>query len=228
MNSNNGTASIVEKLKEWGSCDIADGLSKLGHIHGGFLEGLTLYSPQFQSGETKIVGPAMTVKFAPKSDKDAPKVKGNYIDQISKGAVVFISQPIPHVNACYGGLMSLRAQYLGAVGVVIDGRLRDLQEHRSLCFPIFARGVGTTAGGAVCFPSEINVPVTLQSSIQEATINPGDYVIADQDGVVILPMELAEKVLEVIPAIVEADQRSAEAIRGGMTVQEAFATYRGK
>lgn len=40
------------------------------------------------------------------------------------------------INACYGGLMSNRAKYLGAVGTVIDGRLRDLQEHRDLEFPV--------------------------------------------------------------------------------------------
>lgn len=111
-----------------------------------------MYSPVFQAGPTKIIGQAFTVKFAPKADEIAPRLKGNYVsitnliegatwltdpqvDQIPKGAVVFISQPAPHVNAVYGGLMSLRAQALGAAGVVIDGRLRDLQEHRDLGFP---------------------------------------------------------------------------------------------
>ncbi|KAF7532984.1 hypothetical protein G7054_g7469 [Neopestalotiopsis clavispora] len=222
------TASIIERLQKWSSCDVADGLSKLGHVHGGFLEGLTMYSPHFQNGPTRIIGPAMTVKFAPKSDQKAPKLQGNYIDQLPKGAVVFISQPAPHINACYGGLMSLRAKYLDAAGVIIDGRLRDLQEHQDIKFPVFARGVGTTAGGAVCFPSELNVPVSLQSSIQEATVQPGDFIIADQDGVVCLPAELAEKVLDVIPAIASADEKCAKAIKEGMSVQEAFAMYRGK
>jgi regulator of RNase E activity RraA len=70
--------------------------------------------------------------------------------------------------------------------------------------------------------------VSLQSSIQEATVQPGDFIIADQDGVVCLPAELAEKVLDVIPAIASADEKCAKAIKEGMSVQEAFATYRGK
>ncbi|KAF4305608.1 hypothetical protein GTA08_BOTSDO07347 [Botryosphaeria dothidea] len=207
---------------------ISDGLSKLEHVHGGFPEGLAMYSPAYRAGNTKIVGHAFIVKFASKADTAAPKVKGNYIDQIPKRAVVFISQPAPHINACYGGLMSLRAKYLGASGVVIDGSLRDLQEHRSLEFPLFARGTGNTAGSAICFPSETDVPVKLQSSIQEAVINPGDYIIADLDGVVCLPQGLAEKVLEIVPGIVAVDERCAEAIKNGMTVEEAFKTYRGK
>lgn len=80
----------------------------------------------------------------------------------------------------------------------------------------------------MCFPSEVNVPVKLQSSIQNAIVNPSDYIIADQDVVVALPSELAEKVLELIPGIVDADEKAAEAIRGGMSVQVAFKTSRGK
>ena len=57
------------------------------------------------------------------------------IDTIPEGAVVFISSPsIP--NAVYGGLMSTRAKYSGAVGTVIDGRFRDIDEHRDLDFPV--------------------------------------------------------------------------------------------
>jgi len=55
---------------------------------------------------------------------------------VPRGAVVFISQPPPQVNAVYGGLMTLRVQALGAAGVVIDGRVCDLGEHRALGFPV--------------------------------------------------------------------------------------------
>lgn len=55
---------------------------------------------------------------------------------VPPGAVIVISQPLPQVNAVYGGLMTLRAQALGAVGVVIDGRVRDLGEHRALKFAV--------------------------------------------------------------------------------------------
>ncbi|GMF80376.1 unnamed protein product [Aspergillus oryzae] len=173
-----------------------------------------MYSPQFQAGETKIVGQAMTVKFVPKSDVSSPKVQGNY--------------PLPHVNAVYGGLMTLRAQALNATGVVIDGRVRDLNEHRALNFPLFAKSVGTTAGGEVCRPSEVNVPVRLNSENQDAWINPGDYIIADLNGVVRLPQELAEQVLDAIPAIADADAKCAEAIKAGRSVEDAFREFRGR
>lgn len=58
------------------------------------------------------------------------------VDQVPRNAVVFISQPTPHINACYGGLMSEGLKFLGAAGVVIDGAFRDLQEHRDLGLPV--------------------------------------------------------------------------------------------
>ncbi|PLB44935.1 RraA-like protein [Aspergillus steynii IBT 23096] len=208
--------TIIEQLQKWGACDVADGLSKLNHPNGGFLEGLTMYSPDFQAGETKLIGQAFTVKFVPKSDVGAPKVSGNYIDKTPPSSVVFISQPPPQVNAVYGGLMTLRAQKLGAAGVIIDGRL-------------FAKSVGTTAGGEVCRPSEVNVPVRLHSSDQpNAWVRPGDYLIADLNGVVCLPQEMAEQVLDLIPGIAAADEKCAEGIRAGRSVEEVFREFRGR
>jgi regulator of RNase E activity RraA len=94
---------------------------------------------------------------------------------------------------------------------------------------IFAKGIGTTAGGEVCRPSEVNVPVQLHSNIQteSTTVNPGDYTVADLDGVVCIPKNLLDKVLEFVPSIVENDSKCAEAIGEGMSIEEAFKRYRG-
>ncbi|KAL8850525.1 MAG: hypothetical protein Q9221_004573 [Calogaya cf. arnoldii] len=94
-----------------------------------------MYSPNHQDS-TKVVGRAFTVKYVPKSDETAVNFEGHYIDQVPPGSVVFISAPEGTVNALYGGLMSCRAQYLGAAGTVVDGRLRDLSEHRQLSYPV--------------------------------------------------------------------------------------------
>ncbi|KAF3047379.1 hypothetical protein E8E11_009505 [Didymella keratinophila] len=76
-------ASITQRLKEWSSCDISDGLVELGHQYEGHLDGLTMYSPGLQT-EAKIIGPAYTGKFVPNSHADAPKPKGNYVCCILK------------------------------------------------------------------------------------------------------------------------------------------------
>ena len=109
-----------------------------------------MWSPHRQEGSTKIVGPAYTAQYA-LIDDPAPKVTEHYVSQqhrdlglfdqiqidgIPPGAVVFISSPPNVPNAVYGGLMSTRAQYSQAAGTVVDGRIRDVQEHRDLQFPV--------------------------------------------------------------------------------------------
>ena len=72
------------------------------------------------------------------------------------------------------------------------------------------------------------MPIRFSSPDQEAYIRPGDYIIADIDGVVVVPGDLVEKVLEVISGIVAADEKCAEAIKNGRSVQEAFKEFRGR
>lgn len=93
---------------------------------------------------------------------------------------------------------------------------------------MFAKGVGTTAGGEVCRPLEVNVPVQLNSPHYEAWINPGDYIVGDLNGVVCVPSKLARDVLDAVPKIVEADERCAVGIRAGRTVAEVFKEFHGK
>ena len=78
--------------------------------------------------------------------------------------------------------------------------------------------------------SEVNVPVYLHSDIQKAvsTINSGYYIIDDLDGVGGCLKELVEKVLDVIPGIKAADQKCADAVKGGKSAEEVFATFRGR
>ncbi|CAK7221736.1 hypothetical protein SBRCBS47491_004628 [Sporothrix bragantina] len=218
---------IVEQLAKFTACDVADALLKLKHPNGGFLAGITLWSPERQAGPTKIVGPVYTVKYALQSDP-AEKVKGHYIDTIPSGAVVFISSPVTP-NAVFGGLMSTRAQYRGAVGTVIDGRLRDLQEHRDLGYPVFARDVSTTAPQEVAKVVGVDVPVHFTGTHeQDVTINPGDYVVADLNGVVVLPKDLAAQAIPLMQPQVNADEQMAAAIKEGMSFVEASKKFRGK
>lgn len=71
-------------------------------------------------------------------DESAPKPTTHFVDGVKKDAVVFVSQPRGYYAACWGGLMSTRAQKLGARGVIIDGNFRDTNEHRGLNFPVSA------------------------------------------------------------------------------------------
>ncbi|RFU29409.1 hypothetical protein B7463_g6923, partial [Scytalidium lignicola] len=205
-------------------CDISDALLALKYPNGGFLADIILWSPQRQDGTTRIVGPAYTVQYVPKGSQTLTN-QGHYIDSIPAGAVVFISSP-KTVNAVYGGLMSHRAHVSGAAGTVVDGRIRDLQEHRDLGYPVFARDIGTAAPYEVVAVSGTNVPVKLRSDEQDVTINPGDYIIGDLNGVVCLPRELAEKVAARLAPQAEADRLVALDLLAGVKFAEASKKHR--
>ncbi|KAF2103189.1 RraA-like protein [Rhizodiscina lignyota] len=217
---------IVEELKKFTTCDVSDALIKLKYPHGGFLPDITMFSPQRMDGDCKIVGPAYTVRYVRKTYDFEPSPTEHYIDGVPKGAVVFLSTPAGTVNAVYGGLMSTRAKACGAVGSVIDGRVRDLQEHRGLNYPIFAKSVGTPPPTEVVRVAEVNGTVRFQNEGMDVPINAGDYIIGDLNGVVCLPRELAKKALELMPSQLEADEKMAEDILSGLTYTEAANKHR--
>ncbi|KAK1763920.1 RraA-like protein [Phialemonium atrogriseum] len=215
---------VVRALRNYSTCDVSDALCKLNVPNGGFLAGITMWSPQRQDGPTRMVGTAYTVKYVPVDDP-APSYPTHYIDSVPEGSVIFVSTPnIP--NAVFGGLMGARACASKAAGAVIDGRFRDLQEQRDLTFPVFARDVGTAPPKELVRVVEVNVPVKLQSSEQDITINPGDYLMGDLNGVVVIPKDLAQKTLPLMRKQVEADSNMAVEINMGVTFTEAAKKFR--
>lgn len=124
--------------------------------------------------------------------------------------------------------MSTRAKYSNVAGTIVDGRMRDLQEHRDLDYPVFAKDVGTTAPQELLRVSEVNVPVRLQCEEQEAVVCPGDYLIGDLNGVICLPQGLAEKAVMLMESQVEADKRIKRDLEGGRPFAESSREQRAK
>ncbi|KAL9087864.1 MAG: hypothetical protein Q9165_006426 [Trypethelium subeluteriae] len=85
------TKTIVKALESFTTCDVSDALLKLKIPHGGFLAGLTMWSPKRQEGPAKIIGPAYTVKYVRKNQENEPKPSGHYVS---------LQEPFP-VKASY-------------------------------------------------------------------------------------------------------------------------------
>ena len=105
---------------------IGDALVKLKYPNGGFLDGLKMLS---QGPQGQAFGPAITVQMVEMSDKTSPTPDQHFVDYNQDGSIMYIQQPKGLPSACWGGLMSTRAKYLGAQGVIVDGRIRDVSEH---------------------------------------------------------------------------------------------------
>ena len=128
--------------------------------------------------------------------------------------------------------MTAGAQARGAVGVIISGRCRDLAEHREANFPVFARGHTTVGQSPHTRPSAINVPIAIGDKSQESfppvTIQPGDWMVADEDGIVCVPRAMLDNVIKMAQNGREVDARCMEDIKAGLGVQASFKKHRGK
>lgn len=142
-------------------------------------------------------------------------------------------------NAVWGGLMTAGAQSRGALGVIISGRCRDIGEHRSAGFPVFARGQSTLGQSPFTRPSAVNIPLTIspvptpgftdpETAFPAVEVRPGDWMVADEDGVVCVPVELVSQVVELASKGREVDAKCLVDIRAGKGIQASFKLHRGK
>lgn len=176
-----------------------------------------MFSPGVMCTKSKIFGPAYTVRMVRDSDKASPSPPKHFADAIPKDSVVFVSQPKGLVSACWGGLMSTRAKKLGAAGVVIDGRFRDLAEHQELGVGLFARDISILGSNTFTRSSELNVPVTYTSTEggEAVVIQPGDYIVGDADGVVAVPVDKVEGCVDFCQSRYDIDEQTRECLENG-------------
>ncbi|KAF5370585.1 hypothetical protein D9758_001825 [Tetrapyrgos nigripes] len=209
------------------TCQLADALIRLGVRSGGYLADINRFSGK------RVSGPAYTVQFVSADDTDAPKLSNHFVDTAPPGHIIVIDAP-PHTrNAVWGGLMTAGAQARGALGVVISGRCRDLDEHRAAEFPVFARGHSIVGQSPFTRPSAINVSLLIRDPGEQVTfpptqVAPGDWIVADGDGVVCVPKELKTQVEELAIKLGQIDERCMEDIQAGKGVQASFLKHRGK
>lgn len=120
--------------------------------------------------------------------------------------------------------MAARMKYLGAEGLVVDGRVRDLVALNETQLPIWSKGTSIVGAGAETKFHARNVPVQVGETIVEA----GDIVMTDpfENGVVAVPQGKVDELLELLPKLVGADEKVIADVAQGVTVQEAFKRHR--
>ncbi|KAF9792912.1 RraA-like protein [Thelephora terrestris] len=228
--SSNPSESLVQQLSAFSACEISDALIKLGSPNGGHIPDIHLVSSSASS--QTICGPAYTVQMAFTSDTSAPKLSSHFIDTAPAGTVIVINAPPTAKNAVWGGLMSAGAQTRKTIGVVISGRCRDTRELNSLGYPVFSRGRSTLGQSPFTRPSAVDISLEIHTEGAEdnfppVTVRPGDYIVADVDGVVCIPQEDIQRVVDTARKGKEIDERCMEDIKAGKSVRATFKTHRG-
>lgn len=136
----------------------------------------------------KMVGSALTVQCSAGDNLMLHRA----LEMIQPGDVLMVSNGMyEEAGAMFGGVMALYSQFKGAAGLVIEGGSRDTASIRRIQFPVFSLNVSVKATSKK-LPGKINNPIIIGNVL----VRPGDIVIGDDDGVVVVPLALAEATLE--------------------------------
>jgi regulator of RNase E activity RraA len=155
----------------------------------------------------RILGPACTVKVYPGDNLMVHKS----LDVARPGDVIVVDTGASSQTAALGDLVSTKARHRRIAGLVVDGMVRDLPGIRDLeDFPVFARGV-TPIGPLHRGPGEINHPVCVGGIV----VHPGDIVVGDLNGVVVVPRDFAQELLDRLLTRTGAEADYTEAVRRG-------------
>ena len=159
---------------------------------------------------TKIVGRAITVQtFAGDWAKPVEA-----IDLAGPGNVLVIYNGSNNI-APWGGLATLSCKNKCVEGVVVDGAVRDVDEIRAMNYPVFASGITPNAGEPKGM-GEINAEITCGGQ----TVRPGDYIVGDDSGVVVIPKERAYEIARRAKEVEKMESRLYEEIRRGKTLSQ--------
>ena len=187
---------LVEAFRGKASANVADAMGRFHFMDPGIVSRTGL----------PICGVAVTVSARPGDNLMVHKA----LQVAGPGDVVVVSTNGCTTSAIFGEMMGTTAVGARLGGIVVDGAIRDVEGLKALGFPAYSR---TVSPGACVKdgPGEINVPVSCGNTV----VMPGDLVVGDEDGVVVVPREDAADVLERVNALEAGETKRIAAIRAG-------------
>jgi 3-hexulose-6-phosphate synthase/6-phospho-3-hexuloisomerase len=195
-----GPNEIREAFLKVSSPNVTDAMARQGALHG--------LVPHLKDRTVKVVGPAVTVVTR---DGDWAKPV-EAVDKAAPGDVVVVDAGAGP-TAVWGELASWSALGRGVAGVVIDGAARDIDAVLEMGFPVFSRSVAPNAGEPKGH-GEIGIEVVVGGQ----KVRPGDWIVGDASGVVVVPRERAQEVANRALDVLEHENRLREEIRRGSTL----------
>ena len=174
--------------------------------------------------DARIVGRAVTAVLRPvlKSDtRKYPNYALEILDQAPEGSVlVYVMQDGLDI-AAMGNLMGTTAKVRNLAGAVIDGAVRDVAELKQIGFPVWSRRITPATSVGRMVSSEKQVPV----KCGDVMVNPGDYIVGDTDGIVVVPAAAAEKVIALLKQYDDKESKMMPIIKQEKSMLKALEIY---
>jgi regulator of RNase E activity RraA len=213
-NKENISMIIVNDMPEQIDASLMQRLAKVETATVGHFRSGIFMPPDFRPvlAETSAVGTAVTLSLPGMDSTLLHYTMG----LVRPGDVLVIDRGNDHVNACYGGFMATAAQVVGLAGVVIDGTATDPAELRRSGVPVWCRGISpvtTRIGGD---SGMLNVTIDCGGVV----VNPGDAVIADESGVLVLPPGEVENVAKMALEMQAEEVKELRLLRQGRSAPE--------
>jgi regulator of RNase E activity RraA len=209
---------LIEGLRNVEVASVADAMEQLYGQRAYMSHEMRPLSP------AKIAGPAVTVLLKKGEHKEgAPASQGmlDAIDSAPAGSIYVMVLEDGGDYAGIGGLMATAMKARGLAGAVVDGSVRDTPQIRKLQFPVFSRGVVPSTTINHYRFAGVNVPVTCAG----VTVNAGDIVVADEDGVAVVPKARAADVLKKAQDLDNTEHTMIPFIEKFKSIKEAVARF---
>lgn len=208
---------LVTRLRRLDACAVSDALDRLG-IDGQVAGGL-----EQRATSRRIAGRVVTYRLeragqVPRSDGPIRHLGTTAIERARPGDVIVVEQRTGLEAGCWGGILSLGAKVKGLAGVVADGPVRDIDEARAYDLPVFCRSLTARTARSRVEEVEVDGPVCIGG----VTVRAGDLVIADASGVVFVPADRAEAVVEAAERIAGREAAMARDLLAGRPVTEVM------
>jgi regulator of RNase E activity RraA len=214
--------ALIDALKDIGSATASGELKRLG-IRNVFMQGPVAMTPG-----ASIVGPALTLQFMPKREDLYPdaeyveperQLHRHVLYHAQPGDVVVVDARADMTSGVFGEMMMTYFKGRGGLGVVIDGCVRDSAEIKKLGLGLWLRGVTPNFHTqTTIYPSAVNVPIACGG----VTIMPGDIIIADDDGAVVVPVQLAPELAKKASEHVEWEEFSRMKLAQGGDLRKYY------
>jgi len=174
--------------------------------------------------DSRIVGRAATALMRPVLKNDTRKYTNHILDILDEAPAGSVLVYVMHDGleiAAMGNLMGTTAKVRGLAGAVIDGAVRDISELRRLEFPVWSRRVSPATSVGRMISVDKQIPV----KCGEIMVHPGDYIVADADGVVVVPTAAAEKVIEFLKQYDDKESKMIPIIEREKSMRKALEQY---